>query len=143
MSMAIFFVVLGQPQGKGRPRATTRGGFVRLYTDAKTRSYEDLICYQARFAMNDQQPFATPVAVRIDAFYNIPVSWSKKKQQAALRGEIMAGKPDLDNIAKSVLDGLQMNKVCITDDQNVIKLTVEKRFSFQPRIEVCVYEVFQ
>lgn len=143
MSMAIFFVVLGQPQGKGRPRATTRGGFVRMYTDAKTKSYEDLVCYQARFAMNNQQPFAGGVAVRIDAFYSIPVSWSKKKQQAALRGEIIAGKPDLDNIAKSVLDGLQLNQVCITSDQNVIKLVVEKRFSFNPRIEVCVYEVYE
>ena len=47
MTVAIYFVVPGQPIGKGRPRASTRGGFVRMYTDAKTVTYENAIARQA------------------------------------------------------------------------------------------------
>jgi len=139
MSLAIYFVVQGQPHGKGRPRASTRGGFVRLYTDEKTRTYEELVAVQARAAMGAAEMLTTPTAVRITAFYYMPLSWSKKKRQQAMLGQIVPGKPDLDNISKSILDAVQ--GIVIDDDKNVIKLTVEKRFAFQPRVEVHIYEV--
>jgi Holliday junction resolvase RusA-like endonuclease len=139
MSLAIYFVVQGQPHGKGRPRASTRGGFVRLYTDLMTRNYEALVAKQAALAMGDFDILDTPVAVRINAYYNIPISWSKKKKAQALAGEIAPGKPDLDNVCKSLLDPIQ--GIIFGDDKSVVKLTIEKRFSYQPRVEVCVYEV--
>jgi Holliday junction resolvase RusA-like endonuclease len=139
MSLAIYFVVQGQPHGKGRPRASTRGGFVRLYTDLMTRNYEALVAKQAALAMGDFEIIETPVAVRINAYYNIPISWSKKKKAQALAGEIAPGKPDLDNVCKSLLDPIQ--GIIFGDDKSVVKLTIEKRFSYQPRVEVCVYEV--
>jgi Holliday junction resolvase RusA-like endonuclease len=139
MSLAIYFVVPGQPHGKGRPRASSRGGFVRLYTDLNTRTYEELIARQARVAMGATEVLQTPTAVRIHAYYYMPISWSKKKRKQAMEGEIVPGKPDLDNISKSILDAIQ--GIVINDDKNVIKLTVEKRFALQPRVEVHVYEV--
>jgi Holliday junction resolvase RusA-like endonuclease len=139
MSLAIYFVVAGQPHGKGRPRASTRGGFVRLYTDLLTRNYEELVARQSKAAMGDIEVISTPVAVRINAYFLVPISWTKKKRKQAIEGEIVPGKPDLDNIAKSILDGIQ--NTIISDDRNVIKLTVEKRYAFQARVEVCVYEV--
>jgi Holliday junction resolvase RusA-like endonuclease len=139
MSLAIYFVVPGQPHGKGRPRASSRGGFVRLYTDLNTRTYEELIARQARAAMGATEMLETPTAVRIHAYYYMPISWSKKKRKQAMEGEIVPGKPDLDNISKSILDAIQ--GIVIDDDKNVIKLTVEKRFALQPRVEVHVYEV--
>jgi Holliday junction resolvase RusA-like endonuclease len=139
MSLAIYFVVQGQPHGKGRPRASTRGGFVRLYTDLVTRNYEELVAKQSKAAMGDFELLTTPVAVRINAYFYVPISWTKKKRKQALEGAIVPGKPDLDNIAKSILDGIQ--NTVISDDRNVIKLTVEKRYAFQPRVEVHVYEV--
>ena len=141
MSLAIYFVVQGQPHGKGRPRASTRGGFVRLYTDSTTRTYEELVGKQAKAAMGDSEILDTPVAVRINCFYYIPISWTKKKRKQALEGEIVPGNNDIDNVAKSILDGMQ--NIVITNDRNVCKLTIEKRFAFQPRVEVCVYEVLK
>jgi Holliday junction resolvase RusA-like endonuclease len=141
MSLAIFFVVEGAPHGKGRPRASTRGGFVRLYTDSTTRTYEELVGKRAKEAMGISEMLETAVAVRINIFHKVPISWSKKKRKQALDGELVPGKPDLDNVSKSVLDGIQ--GIVISDDKNVIKLTVEKRFAFQPRVEVCVYEVLR
>lgn len=141
MSAAIYFVVPGQPVGKGRPRASSRGGFVRMYTDAKTLSYEQLIAKQATYAMGHLEVLATPISMRIVALYNIPVSWSKRKQQLALNGELIPGKPDLDNVAKAVLDAL--NGVVYQDDKQVIRLVIEKSYSFEPRVEVYVHEVLK
>ena len=39
MSEPLVFSMSGNPRGKGRPRATVRGGFARVYTDKKTREY--------------------------------------------------------------------------------------------------------
>ena len=139
MGLAIFFTVPGQPHGKGRPRAARRGGFITLYTDEKTRNYESLVGEHARAAMNGFAILATPVAVSINAFYEIPKSWSKKKKQQAMLGEIVPGKSDIDNIAKSVLDGAQ--SIVMTNDRNVCRLTIRKSFSYEPRVEVFVYEV--
>jgi hypothetical protein len=141
MSLSIYFVVPGQPHGKGRPRASSLGGFVRLYTDEKTRNYEKLVAKIASVAMGSAEMLKTPTAVRITAFYNMPLSWTKKKRQLAMLGEVVPGKPDLDNISKSILDAVQ--GIVINDDKNVIKLTVEKRFSLQPRVEVCIYEALK
>lgn len=141
MTAGIYFVVPGAPVGKGRPRASSRGGFVRMYTDAKTLSYEAIIAKQAGYAMGTLEVLATPISMRIVALYPIPVSWSKRKQQLALSGDLIPGKPDLDNVAKAVLDAL--NGVVYEDDKQVIRLVIEKSYSFEPRIEVYVHEVLK
>ena len=41
--MQIKFTVLGEPQGKGRPKFSRQGGFVKTYTPDKTVLYENLI----------------------------------------------------------------------------------------------------
>ena len=139
MSLAIYFVVAGQPHGKGRPRASTRGGFVRLYTDLLTRNYEELVARQSKAAMAEMDVLTTPVAVRINAYFLVPISWTKKKKAQAIAGELVPGTSDIDNVAKSICDGIQ--NIVITNDRNVVKLSIEKSFSSQPRVEVCVYEV--
>lgn len=141
MSAAIYFVVYGQPQGKGRPRASSRGGFVRMYTPAATLAYEQQIARLAQIARGEFPVLATPMSLRVVAHHMIPISWSKKKQQLALAGEVIPGKPDLDNVAKAVLDAL--NGVIYADDKQVIKLVAEKKYSFDPRVEVYVHEVLK
>ena len=139
MSAAIYFVVPGAPYGKGRPKASSRGGFVRMYTPAPTRQYEGEIARLAKIARADWPVMATPMSLRVIAHHPIPVSWSKKKQQSALAGDVIPGKPDLDNVAKAVLDAL--NGVIYVDDKQVVRLVAEKRYSFEPRVEVYVHEV--
>ena len=141
MSAAIYFVVLGPPQGKGRPKASSRGGFVRMYTPAATRQYEEKISRSAALARADWPVLETPISLRVVAHHPIPISWSKRKQQQALQGDLVPGKPDLDNVAKAVLDAL--NGVIYADDKQVIKLVAEKKYSFDPRVEVYVHEVLK
>ena len=68
-----------------------------------------------------------PLRVRILAKFPIPESWSKKNKEKALKGEIMPNKkPDLDNIAKIILDGL--NGVAYTDDKQVTSMESKSVF---------------
>jgi Holliday junction resolvase RusA-like endonuclease len=142
MSATVYFVVYGNPVGKGRPRATSRGGFVRMYTDAKTLGFESAVADEARIAMREWQAFNTPMQLQLSAYYPIPKSWSKKKRQMAMDGEIHPQvKPDLDNVMKAVLDA--MNGVVYVDDSQVINMVATKRYSSDPRIEVYLHEVLK
>lgn len=142
MTAAVYFVVTGNPVGKGRPRATSRGGFVRMYTDAKTLGFEAAVADEARIAMSNFELFDTPMQLQLSAYYPIPKSWSKKKRQLAIDGEIYPQvKPDLDNVMKAVLDAL--NGVVYADDSQVINLVATKRYSTDPRVEVYVHEVLK
>lgn len=142
MSATVYFVVYGNPVGKGRPRATSQGGFVRMYTDAKTLGFESAVADEARIAMREWQAFDTPMQLQLSAYYPIPKSWSKKKRQMAMDGEIHPQvKPDLDNVMKAVLDA--MNGVVYVDDSQVINMVATKRYSSDPRVEVYLHEVLK
>lgn len=139
MSLAVFFQVDGEAVGKGRPRVSTIAGRPRLYTPAKTVKWEQLISDAARSAMGSQEASEHPVAVSIKIDVQIPQSWSKARRRAAELNQVHPGKPDLDNVAKAVLDAL--NGVVYQDDKQVIRLTATKRYGSAPMVEVFVYEV--
>ena len=125
------FTVPGKPQGKARPRFNTYTG--RTYTPSKTGAYERLIalCFkQAGGKLLDG-------AIRIDikAYYPIAKSHTKKAKAGMESGEIKATiKPDIDNVAKAVLDGL--NGVAFEDDKQVINLRIAKAYANEARLEV-------
>lgn len=141
MSAAVYFVVYGEPHGKGRPRASSRGGFVRMYTPATTLAYEGEVARIAEAARGDMPVLDTPVWLRVVAHHGVPRSWSKRKQKAALDGALIPGKPDLDNVAKAVLDAL--NGVIYQDDRQVVRLVAEKRYSTDPKVEVYIHEALK
>lgn len=133
------FVVYGEPVAKGRPRFSSRGGFVRSYTPEKTLNYENLV--KISFDMcKDKEKIEGELQVIINAFFPIPKSTSKKKQQMMLDGSVHpTKKPDTDNIAKTILDAL--NGRAFDDDKQVVVLHVEKHYSNEPRVEVEITEV--
>lgn len=141
MSLAVYFTVDGQAVGKGRPRVSTIAGRPRMYTPAKTVAWEKLVAEAAGNAMGNVLPSPHPWAVRIVIFAQIPVSWSRRRQEAAARGNEVPGKPDLDNVAKAILDAC--NGILYDDDKQVCRLRVEKCFSTDPRVEVYAHEVIR
>lgn len=139
---SVRFTVPGQPKGKARARTVRRGGGKSFsYTPEGTVLYENLIktCYlqdAGHVLFNDGQP----LAVSITAFYEVPKSYSKKKKQEMLDGQLYpTKKPDIDNIAKCVLDAL--NKLAYRDDTQVVRLHMEKHYAEIPRVEVEIREV--
>ena len=122
LAQALHVVVDGQPVGKGRPRFS-KG---RTYTPIKTKNYEHLVGEAARLEMRFQGIDLTeqPVKLHILAQFEIPKSWPKWKRQAALLGIYTPGRPDIDNVAKAVLDAF--NGIVYKDDSQVYELTVKK-----------------
>lgn len=132
------FVILGEPQGKGRPKFSNRGGKVITRTPDETVIYENLIrteyqrqCGSVRF------PDDEPLDMRIVAYYTIPASASKKKQREMEEKIIRPiKKPDWDNIGKVIADSL--NQVAYRDDAQIVDSQVRKFYSRQPRVEVVI-----
>lgn len=139
--MTIKFNVLGEPQGKGRPRFARVGAYVRTYTPDATVLYENLVkmecrrqCGDNRFADSDR------LEMHIAAYYGVPKSASKKKTLQMLSGEIRpAKKPDMDNIVKVVADSL--NGVAYKDDAQVVEAVVKKFYGAEPRVEVLIKKI--
>jgi len=113
----ITFEIPGKPFAKQRARATRQG---RVYTPKETVSFERTV---GQIALpHFPQPLTGPVKVTIWATFQPPQSWSQKKTQNAI-GSYHTQRPDLDNIEKAVLDGL--NRIAFADDGQVA--WVEKR----------------
>jgi Holliday junction resolvase RusA-like endonuclease len=139
MTMMIVYSVYGEPIGKGRPRFAKRGNFVSTYTPQKTKTYEDEIRMMAKAAMGASEPLETPVTVAIYIRVGIPASYSKQKRKDALANiERPTKKPDIDNIAKCFLDG--MNGIVYLDDKQVVSLHITKVYAETPAVEVMVKE---
>ena len=134
----VTFKVDGQPHGKGRPRFSRAGGFVKTYTDEKTKAYEDLVRLSAQKSMGSSEPLKTAVDAFIYISLAIPSSHSKKRTMDCLSGlEKAIKKPDADNVAKSVLDAC--NNVVFVSDSQVVNLFVTKTYG-EPFVEVLIRE---
>ena len=131
----LIFTVPGQPQGKGRPRIGRVGAHARMFTPAKTVSYEGLIAHAAQQAMAGSPLFDGAVALTLALDCQIPASWSDKKRRAALAGEVYpTTKPDADNVLKAICDGL--NGVAWRDDVQVVDVAMRKRYAAVPCVRV-------
>lgn len=125
----------GPPRGKGRPRFAMRGGRPATFTDAKTNNYEAALRIAAQMAMANRPVLTGPVELTAVAIFDVPRSWSKKKAADALNGFLRpTGKPDVDNIVKTV-DAL--NGVVWRDDSQIVETTVRKLYG--PKAELLLY----
>lgn len=135
MTLAAFHVP-GPVVGKMRARHASRGAFVRTYTPDKQVAYETHVRACA-LAVWSGTPLDQPLAVSLDIAVAVPASWSKKKQAAALAGELLpTGKPDLDNTQKSIFDAL--NGIVWRDDSIIARVSAAKRYGPAPGVSVRV-----
>jgi Holliday junction resolvase RusA-like endonuclease len=131
------FEVEGRVVGKERPRVNMNTGIV--YTPNKTKDYELLVQQSFRLKYPRAEEIKGRVGIDIIAYIKIPKNTSKKKTELMLANEISpTQKPDIDNIAKSLLDA--MNKLVFHDDNEVSKISVEKRFALEDKTYIRVYE---
>lgn len=139
--MQVRFTVLGEPKGKGRPRATVSGGYAKVYTPKDTVMYENLVRLEYRQQCGDYMfPEGAVLDMRIAAFYSIPKSASKKKRRQMEEGNIRpVKKPDMDNVVKSIADSL--NGVAYRDDTQIVDCAVRKFYSDKPRVVITIKEI--
>ena len=129
----------GDPVGKGRPRFARIGrSAVRAFTPAKTKAYETKIGLLA-MSKRTGTILQGPVSVDVVAIFKRPKRLMRKKDLDGLLWH--QGKPDLDNVIKSVLDGL--NGVIYEDDKQVVRIAATSYYSekgAQPRTIITVTE---
>lgn len=138
--MAIRFTVPGEPKGKARPRIfTNKAGRSQAITPQDTLTYENLVRWVFANTM-EARKLQGEIEAKIVAMYPIPKSMTKKNRQLIDEGKLHpTKKPDLDNVAKIILDSL--NKIAFDDDSQVTRLIVEKHFSNEPRVEITLREL--
>ncbi|CUB08538.1 RusA family crossover junction endodeoxyribonuclease [Bacillus thuringiensis] len=135
----IKFTVLGEPVAQGRPRAGIRNGKISMRDPMKSRNFKQYV----RLVASQNAPeelLEGPLFLEVKVYKPLLKKFSKKKRLEAEQGLIRpATKPDVDNYAKGILDGL--NSVLWKDDNQVVDLHVSKWYSEKPRIEVTVKEL--
>jgi Holliday junction resolvase RusA-like endonuclease len=114
----VTFTIPGKPFAKQRARATRMG---RVYTPASTVSFERTV---GQIAMaHFQTPMEGPIRLTVIATFAPPPSWSKRKSSEHLhRAHVQ--RPDLDNLLKSVSDGL--NRIAFADDGQIAEIVARK-----------------
>ena len=131
--MAITFSVPGNPVPQPRARITTRGKFAHAYTPKShpVHGYRSSLAAAARAAGLIQT--GKPLSVVIDAVFERPKSHMNKASVKATAPVLP--RPDVDNVAKAVLDSLQD---VMGDDTMVARLVVEKSYGEEARTTVRV-----
>lgn len=125
----------------GAVRMTHRGKFVN-------KAAQRYLVYKSHInktasEYKDRSGFSTlegPLKVCLDFYFTPPKTYTKKKLSMIQSGELMyVKKPDADNLAKSILDG--MNKVIYNDDNQIVELQVRKHYSDEDHVEVKIEEL--
>ena len=129
----ISFTVPGEPVPQPRPRVSTRGGFARAYVPAKhpVHAYRQAVALAAKLA--GLKPITEPIQVCVVSVFERP------KSHVTGRGVVKATaprvpRPDVDNIAKAVLDALGD----FFDDTLVESLQVSKSYGTAAHTKVVI-----
>ncbi len=123
--MAFRFIVDIPPTGKARPRMTRSG---HVYTPKETVEAEKKIAEAFLAAGGKLIPKGKAVGMEVLAFFPIPKSFSMKKWNDAIDGNILpTKKPDADNILKLVADAL--NGIAYDDDAQIAWMEINKAYA--------------
>ncbi len=126
--MRVCFTVVGDPVPKARARTVRKGGRTWSFTPKRVAVWEKVVKEEA--LLHFGVPFNGPVAVSLAFFLKRPKSRRKDN--------FVETTPDIDNLEKAVLDGL--NGVAYLDDKFVVVKNAVKRYVVVgvPRVEVVV-----
>ena len=135
----IHFKIEGKPVPQGRPRAVRMGAGVRMYDPPKSKVYKQMVAARVRSYMkiNGIQTITEPLAIHLNFYFTPPKSYSKKRIRAIeAKEELFTKKPDLDNLAKSILDSC--NNLLFKDDSQIVGLTIGKHYGHEDYVDVKV-----
>lgn len=119
--------VIGEPVAKARPRFA-KG---RVYSDPAQKSFENLVRQVAWVEMQKMnlRPSSKRTSIIISSYFSIPKSYSKKRVVEAQAGAIIPPRHDVDNLIKSILDGLQgPHGPVLFNDSQIWHVTAMKRY---------------
>ena len=128
----ISFTVLGTPAPQGSKRAfVVKGRAVMVEASKKTVPWRDSVAVAGMTAMGGRPPIEGPVEVQ--AVFTMPRPKTVKRPLPSVA-------PDIDKLARTILDGLTAGGVLV-DDSLVVKLLASKVYGAVPGATVTVWEV--
>jgi len=133
----IHFTIPLHPTAKGRPRVGKIGNLARMFTPATTQKAEqEFVALAAPYAPTT--PLDMPLRVTLVFTLRSP-AMPRWKQQARDMGLVHPeGRPDVDNLAKLVLDALNRSGRFWRDDSRVVELRATKRYGDHVGTEVLI-----
>ena len=134
--MNFTFTVYGTPVPQGSTRAFVPKGWTRpiiTAANSKTKPWRQEIAGVCKNVLNGCSPAGSsrPVSVKIAFYFDKPKSTKKSVQYKTT-------KPDLDKLARSVLDAL--TGIAFEDDSQVTDLRISKHFGSPARAEIEIAE---
>jgi len=134
---AVAFRIPFTPVAKQRARSVYANQGVKHYTPDETAAWERTVAMLAKGAMQGLPPIQGPLEVCLEFVLVPPPSWAKWRRAAACQGFLAPTvKPDLDNLVKAIMDGL--NEVAWVDDCQVVRQVVGKAYGSEPGVHVHV-----
>lgn len=131
----VAFTVHGTPAPQGSKRAFVVGNRARIVEDSKKSApWRDSVAAAAVEAMGGALPYDVAVEVVITFLFVRPASVKPEKRPFP---SVM---PDVDKLARAVLDGLTAGGV-VRDDARVVDLHARKRYADVAGAEITVREV--
>lgn len=128
------FVFYFFPQATPRPRYSR---FSKVFYVKNMLNYNEIFKEFIDSCDDINFKIATPCELICKTYAPIPSSMNKIEKILAELGLIKnISKPDCDNLLKSYSDMIQ--KTLIVDDAIFYKMTLEKSYSFKPRIEITI-----
>ena len=122
------------PRGQGRARYVSTPAGPRAYTPKASRQAQDEIRTLWSLAGRPIIPVGVPFTMTLTATFARPKSHRTRVGLSAAGRRSALPRPDVDNIAKLVLDALQGH--AFPDDSMCARLTVEKRWGDEDLVVV-------
>lgn len=125
--------------GKQRPHFNSYTK--KAYTPEKTRNFEEII--RLKFINKYKigiEPSNNPFRVKIAVEFKPPAK-TTKKEKMILNKKPFIKKPDIDNIAKTILDAF--NGLAYKDDSQVAELIIKKEYGLEDRIVIVLEKMIE
>lgn len=137
----IILPIIPRAQARHRERTIinkTGKCFSQAYKDPKQR-LEDNKLISLLMENRPGRILEGPIWLGVKPYFPIPKSWSKKKREAALAGELPhTTKPDLDNVIKQIKDVMQ--GIYYKNDSQIVGYLpgTQKYYSENPHWEIII-----
>lgn len=139
--MKLDYIVTGTPKPQSRPRFfRNKAGYMGTFspkTDWFNIVYAETLKIKQEYLSNKKLDRA--LSIELNFFMPIPKSLSNKKKML-LGNTYVKKKPDIDNLAKAVLDAINYTNLW-EDDSQIVDLRAIKTYSDEPSCRIIITEV--